>query len=79
MDPVQLAAFQDELELILKEAGVMGQLGKKLTAPIAGTKPWLLGRGGGSALRTTARPLARATRSRGGTYDVSALAKQMGV
>ena len=82
MDPLLIAAFSDELS---KEAGLAG-IGKALMKPIAGTKPWVLGRQSQTAqqaLRPTGKlkkpVVTRPRRGPGGAYDVSALAAQMGV
>lgn len=81
MDPVLIAAFSDELS---KEAG-LADIGRALTRPIAGTKPWLLGRqsqAAKQALKTTGKlkkPVVTRPRRGGGVYDVSSLAAQMGV
>jgi len=85
-NPVLVAAFSDELEQILKEAG----LKSLLLQEIPGTKPWVLGNAqlasqGAKPLATGAAKAVKAvTRPRtgqlpGGAWDVSRQAAQMGV
>jgi len=73
---------------LLKEANVLKAVKNALTTPIPGTKPWILGRGEPKSMANTIakagpgrsgmRP-AVTRRTAGGAYDVSELARQMGL
>lgn len=73
---------------IEKNAGVLKSIGKALTKPIPGTKPWVMGRGAPAAsssmsgMRKAVRsrpPVSSTRRTSSGAYDVSDLARQMGI
>jgi hypothetical protein len=84
---IMMAAFSDELEQIMKEAG----LGDLLMKEIPGTKPWLIGNaqiasrmgkpGSGvmQAAKAAVKPRLRTGQVAGGAWDVSRQAAQMGL
>lgn len=81
---VSFAACFDELE---KDANVLGAVKRALTAPIPGTKPWLMGRGvqgtpGAANITRTVKqslPKAQTKQVGNGVYDVSNMARRMGM
>lgn len=78
------SAFGQELEDILKQAGIGDVIKRVALTEIPGTKPWVIGRAqqatrhagkaGGAVAKTTATKKVAP-----GVYDVSSLAKQMGL
>lgn len=83
-------AFTQELADIGKHAGLLDTLKNVAMTEVPGTKPWLLGhaeRATANAAKGALRPsavsgvhrIAPTARSSSGAYDVSAMAKKMGI
>lgn len=85
--------FEFCLEAIAKHAGLLDTVKEIATTPIAGTKPWFIGRGpkpltdslrsaGTSGVRQAVRPTVTKTLGQAGgarVYDVSDMARKMGI
>lgn len=77
------------LEEIIKQAGLLDSVKEIATAPIAGTKPWFIGRAqkpltdslksGVSGVRKAVTAPGSTKRLANGAYDVSDMAKKMGL
>lgn len=81
-DEIAYEAFGDELEQILKQAGLGDVLKQVAMKEVPGTKPWLLGKGPTKEVIGKSMPKIpgyTGGRASPGVYDVSQMAHQMGV
>lgn len=81
--------FNTCLEELIKQAGLLDTVKEIATTPIAGTKPWFIGRSpkpltdslksGVSGVRKAVTAPSSSRRLANGAYDVSDMAKKMGL